>query len=115
MEIRGYRHFILLTSGEKGDIIVLKGQIIELIESLKKGYLSFIIIVFIILLIAFYYLLCFNYVYPYTQVEWIKSSIVIMIIMQIISILRCLLETILRFISFSRKSEKIYKISKLFN
>ena len=93
--------------------MILKEQIVELINSLQKSYLAFIIIAFIILLISFYYLLCFNYVYPYTQVEWVKSSIVIIIIMQIISILRSLLETILRSISFSYKREKIYKISKL--
>ena len=98
---------------EKDDHIVLKEQIVSLINTLRISYLSFIIIVFFILLVSFYYLLCFNYVFRYTQIEWIKSSIVIMIIMQIISFLQCLLETILRFISFSCKSEKIYKISKL--
>ncbi len=98
---------------EKDDHIVLKEQIVSLINTLRISYLSFIIIVFFILLVSFYSLLCFNYVFRYTQIEWIKSSIVIMIIMQIISFLQCLLETILRFISFSCKSEKIYKISKL--
>ena len=91
----------------------LKQQIVKLIDTLKISYLSFIIIIFVIFIFSFYYLLCFNYVYRYIQVEWIKSSIVVMLIIQIISILQCLLETILRFISFSCKSEKIYKISKL--
>ena len=45
--------------------------------------------------------------------EWIKSSIIIIIIMQILSLLECLLETIIRFISFKCKSEKIYKLSLL--
>ena len=100
---------------EKDNESEIKYQIIEIIRTLKISYISFIGIVFAILLISFYYLLCFNYVYPHTQVEWIKSSIVIMIIMQIISILQCLLEAILRFISFSCKSEKIFRISKLVN
>ena len=98
---------------ERDDLIVLKEQIVELIRTLKINCLAFVIIIFVIFFLSFYYLLCFNYVYRYIQIEWIKSSIVIMIIMQIISILRCLLETILRFISFKFKSEKIYKISKL--
>ena len=80
---------------------------------MQRRYFLFIIIVYIILLISLYYLLCFNYVYPKTQIEWIKSSIAIMIIMQILSILKVLLETILRFISFKCQSERIYKISKL--
>ncbi len=97
---------------EKDDIVVLKKNISELISDLKKRYLAFIIIVSVILIISFFYLLCFNYVYPYTQIEWIKSSIAIMIIMQILSILRCLLETSLRYLSYKFNSEKLYKISK---
>ena len=100
---------------EKDNGINLKGEIVTLIREMQRRYLIFIIIVFIILLIALYYILCFNYVYPYMQIEWIKSSIVIMIILQILSILKCLLETIFRFISFRYKSEKIFKLSKIIN
>ena len=80
-------------------------------KDLKKRYIIFIIIVTIILIISFLYLLCFNYVYPYSQIEWIKSSIAIMIIMQILSFLKCILETSLRYLSYKCKSEKLYKIS----
>ena len=93
----------------------IKAEIIMIMKEIKNRYLSFIIVVFIILIICFYYLLCFNYVYPYIQYEWIKSSITIFIIIQILSIFACLLETILRFISFRCKSEKIYKLSKIVN
>ena len=97
---------------EKDNEIILKRNIIELISDLKRRYLSFIIIVSIILLISFFYLLCFNYVYPYSQIEWIKSSITIMIFLQILSTLRCILETSLRYLSYKCKSEKLYKIGK---
>ena len=100
---------------EKEDKFNLKNEIILIIKQIQKRYLAFIIIVFIILFICLYYLVCFNYVYPHMQMEWIKSSIVIFFIIQIVSILTCLLETILRFISFNCKSERIYKISKLIN
>ena len=76
-------------------------------------YLAFIIFVSIILLISSYYLLCFNYVYPKTQIEWIKCSITIMIVMQIISFLKCLVITGLRYLSFKKKKKKMYKVSKL--
>ena len=100
---------------EKDDRITLKGEIVALLREMQKRYLIFVIIVFIILIVALYYLLCFNYVYPYMQIEWIKSSIVIMIILQIISILTCTFETIFRFLSFRYKSERIYKLSKIIN
>ena len=97
---------------EMDNIENLKSEITEFIINLKKRYLSFIILVFIILLFAFFYFLCFNYVYPKTQVEWVKSSITIFIIMQILSVLKCFLETCLRFMSFYCNSEKLYKLSK---
>ena len=98
---------------EKNNRIALKRNVIILINELKKRYLSFIILVFIIILISFFYLLCFNYVYPYTQMEWIKTSIMVMIIRQVLSCLVLFLEAILRFLSFKFKSEKMYKVSKI--
>ena len=98
---------------EKDNKAILKKQIKEIIKDIKKRYLAFIIVVFVIILISFYYLLCFNYVYPHTQIEWVKSSITILFIMQILSILSCLLESGLRIGSFKCNSEKMYKISKL--
>ena len=98
---------------EKDNIIFLKEKIIKSIKSIEKMYLAFIIVTFIILLISFYYFLCFNYVYPKTQVEWIKCSITIIIVMQLLSALKCLLQTSLRFLSFKMNSSKMYKISKL--
>ena len=97
---------------EMDNIENLKSEISEFIINLKRRYLSFIILVFVILLFAFFYFLCFNYVYPKTQVEWVKSSITIFIIMQILSVLKCFLETCLRFMSFYCNSEKLYKLSK---
>ena len=94
---------------------ILKQNINELINTLKKRYISFIIFVFVILIISLYYLLCFNYVYPKTQIEWIKSSIAIIIIIQLLSVLQILLEAILRFLSFECESEKLFKFAKIFS
>ena len=41
--------------------------------------------------------------------------IIIIIIMQILSILACFIESILRFISFRFNTEKIYRLSLLFS
>ena len=82
-------------------------------RNLKVKYFAFIIVASIILIISFFYLLCFNYVYPYSQIEWIKSSITIFIFMQILSLLKCILETSMRFLSYRFNSEKLYKISKI--
>jgi hypothetical protein len=98
---------------EKDNLINLREQILGLIKEVQNRYLTFIIIIFVILFISFYYLLCFNYVYPKTQIEWIKASLTIFVIMQMLSILKCFFKTCLRFLSFRCRSEKLFKISKL--
>ena len=100
---------------EKDNKKALKENVIILIKEIKKRYLPFIIIVFVIIIISLFYLLCFNYVYPYTQMEWIKTSIMVIMLRQILSCLIILLEAILRFLSFKMKSEKMYKFSKVFS
>ena len=98
---------------EKDNLIQLKNEITAFINGVLNKYLAFIIVLFVILIISFYYLLCFNYVYPKTQIEWVKCSVTILIIMQILSVLKCFLETSLRFLSFRCESEKLFKISRL--
>ena len=100
---------------DKDNRNILKRNSVILINEIQKRYIAFIIMTFVILLISLYYILCFNYVYPKTQIEWIKSSILIIIIMQILSLLKCLFETIFRCLSFKCQSEKIYKFSKIFD
>ena len=99
---------------DKDNRIILKRNIALLIKEIQKRYISFIIMTFVIFMISLYYILCFNYVYPKTQLEWIKASILIFMIMQILSLLKCLCESILRFLSFKYESEKLYKVSKFF-
>ena len=99
---------------EKDNRTILKRSIAMLISEIQKRYISFLIMTFVILVISLYYILCFNYVYPKTQIEWIKSSILIIIIMQILSVLKCLYETIFRSLSFKCESEKLYKVGKIF-
>jgi len=99
---------------EKDNRLILRRSITMLIGEIQKRYIAFIIMVFFILIISLYYILCFTYVYPKTQIEWIKSSIMIIIIMQILSLLKCLFEAIFRTLSFKCESEKLYKLSKIF-
>ena len=99
---------------EKDNRHLLKQLIVTFIKDLQNRYISFIVFVLVILLLSFYYLVCFNQVYPKTQMEWLKSSIVIMIFINIISVLKCLYETSLRVLSFRYKSERLFKLSKIF-
>ena len=99
---------------EKNNKVILKRSIALLIKEIQNRYISFIIMTFVVFVVSLYYILCFNYVYPKTQIEWVKSSILIIIIMQILSMLKCLYETIFRTLAFKCESEKLYKIGKIF-
>ena len=100
---------------EKENPVQVKHEISLIIKSVQKNYIIFMVICFVISLISWYYVSCFNNVYPGVKVEWIKSSITIMIIMQILSFLAGLLIAIIRLVSFKCKSEKLYKLKDFFN
>ena len=96
---------------EKNDLSNLKYQIGIIMKEIKIRYNIFIIIAGAFSIFSWYYISCFNNIYPHMRMEWIKSSLLIIILIYVLSILVILVETILRFISFEFKSEKIYKAS----
>ena len=98
---------------EKRNVVNLKIQITILTKEIIIRYIMFLIFVLVLFIFIMFYLLCFNYVYPHTQGDWIKSSIFLIIIMQILSVLIALIQTCLRFFSFIFKNEKIFRLSKL--
>ena len=100
---------------EKDNILELKNEIIETIKDIKSRNLGFIIVVFILIIFFIYYVLCFNYVYHYSQVEWIKSSILIIIANHVLSFLLSFFETSFRFLAFSCESERLYQFSQIFD
>ena len=101
---------------EKNNKLNIKFQSMIILQEIKSRYFSFFITSFIITIISWYYITCFNNVYPNMVKEWIKSSITIIIIMNIfLNIIISLLESILRFLSFKCNSEKLFKISQIFS
>ena len=89
----------------------IKYEISLIMKEMKWRYNIFIILTVVASLYSWYYLSCFNNIYPHTKIEWIKSSILVILLIHIISIIVILAETLLRFISFEIKSEKMYKAS----
>jgi hypothetical protein len=101
---------------EKDNKLNIKYESMIILQEIKSRYFSFFITIFIITIISWYYITCFNNVYPNMVKEWIKSSITIIIIMNIfLYIIISLCESILRFLSFKCKSEKLFKISQIFS
>ena len=98
---------------EKKNTLQIKYEVSLMTTDIKRNYLILIIICFVIDLISLYYVNCFNNVYPNLTGEWIKSSICIIIIFQILYILIALLDALIRFLAFKLKSERVYKIKDL--
>ena len=97
---------------EKRNIVNLTVQITKLSKGIAVRYISFVIFVIVVFILLMFYLLCFNYVFPHTKGDWVKSSIFLLIIIQILSTLVALLQICLRFLGFYFKNEKISKLSK---
>ena len=85
------------------------------LKEIESRFKLFIIINIIISIFSFVYISCFNIVYPYIRTEWIISSIFIFIVMQIINFLSTFLGCCFRFISVKCNSEKLFKLSLLFD
>ena len=92
----------------------MKNKVFLTMKNIINNYWIFIIISYLLTFACWYYISCFNNVYPYLKFEWLKSSILILILMQVSSALGCFLFAFLRYISIKCKSEKIYRISNYF-
>ena len=98
---------------QRENVEVLKNEINRIVNDIKRRYIIFIILTFLITIFTWIHISCFNIVYPHLKWEWLIFSIIIIFFMQIFSAFICLLDALLRFLSFKCKSEKIYKISYL--
>jgi hypothetical protein len=96
---------------EKDNITILKYEINILIKEVKIRNIIFIIISFVFSFFSWFYISCFNHIYPHMKSEWIKSSVFIIILIHIHSAFVILIETILRLVSFEIKSERMYRAS----
>ena len=97
---------------EHNNVYAIKYEINSVMKEMKWRNNIFIIITAVISLFSWYYISCFNNVYPHMKIEWIKSSVFIMLILNFILIIVRIEEALLRFISFEIKSEKLYKASQ---
>ena len=111
-----YKQKAKVAKSKNTDFAILKAiDILRQKSKIKSRYWIFILITLVIMNFSWYYISCFNNVYPYTKKEWIKSSICIIIIKQVSPAFFALIEGVFRFLSFHFKSEKIFKFSKIFS
>ena len=103
---------ILLKKRE--NLLSLRFEMSEILNEILKKIKIFVIFNYVIVIFSWYYLSCFNNVYPNTKREWIISSLFIITIQEILPIILVFFETCIRFISIKCGSEKLFKLSLLF-
>ena len=91
----------------------IRYKITQILKSILKKIRILIIMDYIIIIFSWYYLSCFNNVYPIINKEMIFSTIFIFTIMQILPFILTFLEASIRFTSIRYESEKLFKLSLL--
>ena len=95
----------------KNDNAKLKYELSVLVDDLGKRFKGLIFMSIFLSIICFVYISCFNIVYPYIRGEWVKASIFIIVIMQIINFFISFLHSFLRHLSLKYNSEKMFRLS----
>ena len=91
--------------------IELDLALVEFIKNIKRKFYILIAISLIITIFSFLYIACFNVVYPYIKSEWVKCSVFILIVMQIINTISTLLGTCCRYLSIKWNNLKLFRLS----
>ena len=96
----------------KNSEMKMRFEISITLKDVKRRFYFLLCFSLFLTIICYLYISCFNNVYPYIKIEWIKSSLFILILMQIINFIMIFLQCSLRFISIKCKSEKMFKLSQ---
>jgi hypothetical protein len=91
---------------------IFRKEAIKCVNKMKKEFIVFIIITFCLQILFWYYLSCFCNVYKNTQLDWLKSSLFTIFIIEIFPFFLVLLIAIFRFIGMKYKLQSLYKTSQ---
>ena len=109
------RRFKRIFIRNKNNLSEIKLEIVKLNKLIDNRLITFYIIIIFIFIFSFLYIISFNYVYHYTQFEWIKSSIFIFIVIEILIFIACCFVSFIRIISLKYKSDRLFKLSNMIN
>ena len=98
----------------KNEKIKINYKISKVVKKMKIRFYLFIIFSNFLTIIFFLYISCFNIIYPNTKVEWIKSSLFILILNELINFILTLIECSIRYIAIKCNSNKLFNLSLLF-
>ena len=99
----------------KEESLKMKYEISLLVKGIEKKFIILNFFSIFLSMICFVYISCFNILYPYIRGEWIKSSLFILILMQILNFLITFAHCCLRYLAIKYNSTKIFKLSLWFS
>ena len=112
VEEKKIREIFLLSQHTKINIGI---EMLNLMKRIRIRTKNFIITSYCIMGVSWFYISCFNNVYPYSKSEWIKSSLWFIMIMQFIYIIFAFFQTIFRYLGIKIESENLFDFSQLFD
>ncbi len=89
----------------------IKDKISTALRNIKIRFILLIIFSFCFTVLCFIFISCFNIAYPYVRIEWLKSSIFVLICNQFFNFFMSFLQSALRYIGIKCNSERIFKLS----
>ena len=95
----------------KNDKAKMNYELSMLVKDIKERFIILVFLSIFLSIICFFYISCFNIVYPYIREEWIKSSIFILILMQFINLFLSFAHSSIRYLAIKCNSEKMFKLS----
>ena len=98
----------------KKDLIILRGEMSEINKRFNIIITIFIVLQFIVMSCFVVYIFCFSYVYHNNILDWIKSSLIIIGIMQLFSVLAIFVVSLFRFISKKYQWKICFNINMYF-
>ena len=93
------------------NIIILKGEISKIYKCNNILIKLFLFVKFICMVLFTIYIFCFCYVYPNNIIDWIESSLIVIMITQLLSLFTCLLISFTKYLGVKFHWELCFKIN----
>ena len=91
--------------------ILLKGEISKIYKCNNILIKLFLFVQFICMVLFTIYIFCFCYVYPNNIIDWIESSLIVIMITQLLSLFTCLLISFTKYLGVKFHWELCFKIN----
>ena len=99
----------ILTESKK----TLKTKSNHFVAKVKKSYIIYLCVSIFLNVFFWFYVSCFNNVYPNTKYDWIKSSMFLFIFLELLSTFKLFLEAVIRYFSLKKKLKQLFEFSQI--